>query len=112
MPDSALAKLSEAQVAISKLMKAMTSAIGNLKDVLGSDLAKKSYGELAEDLKALRATDNNVENIRVFGEMDDGSVASCSSVLKILSKTATLMEKSWKDLQAGQGLLSGLKKHG
>ena len=107
-----MTKLSEAQVAISKLMKSMTSAIGNLKDARGSDLAKKSYGELAEDLKALRATDTALENIRVLCEVEDGSAASCSSVLKILSKAATLMEKSWKDLQAGQGLLSGLKKQG
>jgi len=110
LPAGALAKVSEAQIAINKLVKSVTGTIANLREVRDNGLAKKSYGDLADDLKALKSTEGVLEGIRVLGELEDGSPAGCSGVLKVLGVAADLMDKSWTDSQAAQGLLSGLKR--
>ena len=81
LPDSALEKVSMAQLALTKLMKAVVGIISSLKAHRNDHLISQAYQHLADDLSALKTSDAILEGIVVLGVMPDKSTAGCSAVL-------------------------------
>jgi len=109
LPKDAEAKLELARTALEKLSKTAVSTFSKMKEFPKNDLVQQASGVLSQQLKQIRATQNELESLAVLGKNTDGSPPTCSSVMTTLAGGAKLLEETFAHLKACGGLLRSSK---
>lgn len=112
LPDSAIEKVSVALSSTSKMVMSMSKTITSMRGHLSHPMVKSGYDKLTKQLAKLKSFSSNLDNVKLMGTFDDGSSATCKTVLEMLGELAAVMEESLTDMQANAGLIAGLKRGG
>jgi len=109
LPDAALEKLTSAIASVNKLLKNLITTVKTMRPQLSHSLVRQSYDKLCSHISGLRAKASTMEDVNNIGLLA-GNPADCKSVLTLLGTVAKDMQLAFEDLQASNGLLSGLKR--
>ena len=111
LPAEAVEKMNSASVALGKVSKQAVTMLQNMKgpQYFQNTYVQQAKEKLSEFLVQIRQSENILEGLLVVGKDSDGKPATCEGVLKVLGKSAQVLENSMEHLKLVAGLLKGSK---